>query len=216
MSEKARRILMAVFGVTLCGAGAGLMTYAGLGIDPFQVFSRGVWGLGSLDFGTFYVLLNALMLVFIFFWNRHMIGLGTVINLFGVGYIVEWSRGAMQAALPAPTLPARLGVMLAALVLCCLASALYFTADLGVSTYDAIALTLAQRTSRLPFRVIRILCDLACVGIGCALGAGAMAGVCTVVCALGMGPLISFFNRTVAQPLLSGRRPAARRRPRLA
>ena len=207
---------MAVSGVTLCGAGAGLMTYAGLGIDPFQVFSRGVWGLVPLDYGTFYVLLNALMLVFIFFWNRHMIGLGTVINLFGVGYIVEWARSAMQAAMPAPSLPVRLAVVFAALVLCCLASALYFTADLGVSTYDAIALTLSQRTSRLPFRAIRILCDLACVVIGCALGAGPMAGLCTIVCALGMGPLIAFFNRTVAQPLRCGRRPAAGRRPRLA
>ena len=52
----------------------------------------------------------------------------------------------------------------------------------------------------LPFRVVRIICDLICTAVGVLLGAPA--GIGTVITALFMGPLISFFRRTVSEPLL--------------
>ena len=87
----------------------------------------------------------------------------------------------------------------------CIAAALYYTADLGVSTYDAIPLHIADRKPRalgkiVPFRVVRIICDLICVGIGFALGF--MPSIGTIITALFMGPLITFFKRTLSDPLL--------------
>lgn len=207
MNEKTRRILMTVGGVSFGAVGAGMMTHLSLGIDPFQVFSRGVWGLTPLDYGTFYVVLNAVMLAVIFFWNRRMIGLGTVINLFGVGYILEWARRGTAQYFPDPAPLARGGLMALALVILCLGSALYFTADLGVSTYDAVALTLSERQKRVPFKYIRVLTDLFCVAAGWLLGARrGYVGIGTIITAFFMGPLVSFFNRTVAQPLRYGRK----------
>ena len=92
----------------------------------------------------------------------------------------------------------------------CLASALYFTADLGVSTYDAVSLIWSEKQSRVPFRVCRIVCDLVCVLAGtllCRAGGvkiSGVVGVGTVITAFFMGPLIDFFNRRVAQPFLNG------------
>ena len=92
-----------------------------------------------------------------------------------------------------------------------LASALYFTANLGVSTYDAIALVWSERLSRIPFQFCRIITDSVCVAAGVALclisGMDAVqifgsVGVGTIITAFFMGPLIAFFNRHVAQPLL--------------
>ena len=59
----------------------------------------------------------------------------------------------------------------------------------------------------LPFRAVRIISDLICTGIGVALGAPV--GVGTVITALFMGPLITFFRRTISEPLLARGRKAA-------
>ena len=53
----------------------------------------------------------------------------------------------------------------------------------------------------LPFRFIRIVSDLVCVTVGFVLGF--MPGVGTIVTALFMGPLITFFKRTLSDPLLT-------------
>ena len=82
MNETCRRILMTVFGVTICGLSVGMFSYSEMGLDPFQVFAHGTWKLTSLDFGTYYVILNAVLLVVIFFADKKKIGLGTLISYF--------------------------------------------------------------------------------------------------------------------------------------
>ena len=52
----------------------------------------------------------------------------------------------------------------------CFASALYFTADMGVSAYDAYALILDKRT-RIPFRMCRIGTDVITTAAGFFMGA---------------------------------------------
>ena len=84
----------------------------------------------------------------------------------------------------------------------CFASVLYFTADMGVSAYDAYALILDKRT-RIPFRMCRIGTDVLTTAAGFFMGA--VVGVGTLVTAFFMGPLIEFFNRTVARPFLYGK-----------
>ena len=102
-------------------------------------------------------------------------------------------------------LPGRVLFLAIGIVVSCFAAALYYTADLGVSTYDAIPLHISDCKPKLfgrvlPFRVVRILSDLVCTTVGVILGAPA--GVGTVITALFMGPLISFFRRTVSEPWL--------------
>jgi len=205
--EMRRRIVMTIVGVCVMGFSIGLFSKSGCGFDPFQVFCHGVWNFinarvgGGLSFGTFYTALNALLLVLIFFLNRRKIGLGTLINILLVGHMADASEYIADQLCPEPGMAARILFMLAGIVIMCFASALYFTADLGVSTYDAVALTVSERTSA-PFRWCRIISDLLCVLIGWRLGAAV--GIGTLVTAFFMGPLIDFFNRTVAIPLRKG------------
>ena len=86
------------------------------------------------------------------------------------------------------------------------------TANLGVSTYDAVAIVLSGKWKLGQFRFIRIACDLVCVIIGCVLfllGGGTwrdiptIAGIGTIITAFFMGPLIDWFNRKVAIPFLN-------------
>lgn len=54
MSEKMKRIIMTVVGVSLSGVAVGFFNYSAFGMDPFQVLAHGLWNLTPLGYGTFY------------------------------------------------------------------------------------------------------------------------------------------------------------------
>ena len=204
MSRTVKRILMTVFGVLLTGVCVGFADFASLGFDPFQVFAHGIWSLTPLDFGTFYLILNIVLLAAMLIFARKKIGLGTLINLFLLGYVASFVADGLKKLFPDPGILLRIVVLLVGLLLMCLASALYFEADLGVSTYDFIALTICEKKPW-PFRFVRIGTDLLCVIIGAILGAriiGSILGVGTIITAFFMGPFIEFFRKHVAGPML--------------
>ncbi|MER1993359.1 MAG: hypothetical protein ABS897_04965 [Eubacteriales bacterium] len=200
-----RRIVLAVVGMAIAGIAVGFFKRAFFGVDPFQCFCNGMNQVIPIGFGTLYMLINAVLLVIDFFLDRHYIGISTFINLFLVGYAAEFSENMLARWFGDLALPGRILFLAIGIVTGCIAAALYYTADLGVSTYDAIPLHIADRKPRafgkiVPFRVVRIICDLICVGIGFALGF--MPGIGTIITALFMGPLITFFKRTLSDPLL--------------
>ena len=211
MSTLTKRIVMSVLGVVICGMSVGMFKHAAFGVDPFQALMSGLDAVIPIRFGTLYVIVNLLLLSFSLITDRHKIGLATFINLFLLGSVVEFSQAQCTRLFPAPGIMARLFLLLAGIIVLSLASALYFTADLGVSTYDAVALVWSERQTRLPFQFCRVVTDSVCViagiilcllsGMGPAQIFGAV-GIGTVITAFCMGPLIAFFNRTVARPLL--------------
>ena len=208
---KTRRILMSVLGVLVGGISVGFFKLAAFGVDPFQSFMSGVDQLFALDFGTLYIIVNALLLLFALVFDRHYIGLATFINLFLLGYVVQFSYDTLLALFPAASLGLRLVCFLGGFTVLCLSASLYITADLGVSTYDAVALILANTWKVGKFKYIRIATDMVCVVLGVGLfllGGGkagdipAFVGLGTLLTAFFMGPLIDLFNRKISQPLL--------------
>lgn len=196
------RIWMSSLGVIICGVSVGMFRTAALGVDPFQSLMSGLNSVIPISFGTLYVAANVLLLLFSLVFDRHKIGLATLINLTLLGYVAEYSQKFFENVLPDLGFPASLLLLAAALVIMCFGSALYFNADLGVSTYDAVSLVISEKQSRVSFRVCRILSDLVCVLLGALLcrisgmdlrGIGGAVGLGTVLTAFCMGPLISFF-----------------------
>ncbi len=213
-----RRVMMSALGVVICGISVGMFKHVALGVDPFQALMSGLDAVIPIPFGTLYVIVNLVLLLFSLLLDRKKIGLATLINLFLLGYIAEFSQRCMRSLFPDPGLVLRLGILAVAIVIMCLASAFYFTANLGVSTYDAVALIWSERQKRIPFSVCRIIADLCCVagGIALCLAAGfslqqvlGEVNIGTIITAFFMGPLIAFFNRRVARPFLEGARQAS-------
>ena len=207
-----RRILMSVLGVAISGFSVGMFKFAALGVDPFQTLMSGLDALIPIRFGTLYVIVSVVLILFAIIFDRTKIGIATLINLFFLGYIVEFSQNLWTRMLPGATLTMRLLILLIAIIMLCLASSLYFTADLGVSVYDAISLIWSQRQDRIKFAYCRVISDLVCVVCGTVLlamaGSGvsgifANVGIGTIVTAFFMGPLVTYFNIHVAQPMLN-------------
>lgn len=209
---KTRRIFMSLFGVIICAISVGIFKIAALGVDPFQSLMSGLDKLIPISFGTLYVIVNVLLLTFSLIADRHYIGIATFINLFLLGYITQWTYAFLQTIIVNPSILIRLLCLLVGIVIICFGSALYMTADLGVSTYDAVALILVNKWHIGQFKYIRIVTDVICVLIGAGLfllGGGKFSkiptiiGIGTIVTAFFMGPLIEFFNQKVAIPLLN-------------
>lgn len=208
---KTRRIAMCLGGVVICSIAVGVFKIAALGVDPFQSFMAGMDLWIPIGFGTLYMIVNAVLLLFSLIFNRHYIGIATFINLFLLGYITQFTLELLQKLLPNPSIGVRVLCLVIGIVVICFGSALYMTADLGVSTYDAVALILANTWHLGQFKYIRIVTDVICILAGCIIfiiAGGAwkdiptIAGIGTIITAFFMGPLIEFFNQKVARPML--------------
>ena len=206
-----KRIFMSLFGVIICAISVGVFKIAALGVDPFQSFMAGLDKLVPLDFGLLYIIVNALLLIFALVFDRHYIGIATFINLFLLGYITQFSYQFLQTVIVEPSIFVRAACLVVGVVVICFGSAFYMTADLGVSTYDAVALIIVNTWKKGKFQYVRIITDIVCVILGAALfvlGGGkisaipTIAGIGTIITAFFMGPLIEFFNVHVARPIL--------------
>ena len=203
---------MSVLGVVLCGISVGFFKLAAFGVDPFQSLMSGIDKLIPLSFGILYVIVNALLLIFALVFDRHYIGIATFINLFLLGYIVEFTQWLLCLIFPAAGIVVRTVFFVVGFISLCFSSSLYITADLGVSTYYAIAIVMAENWKKGKFKFISIATDVVCVVLGITLfllGGGkpseitASVGIGTILTAFFMGPLIDFFNKTVAIPMLN-------------
>ena len=212
MNLRNRRIFMSLFGVIVCAISVGIFKIAALGVDPFQSFVSGLHTVFTISFGTLYTIVNIVLLTFSLIVDRHNIGIATFINLFLLGYITEFSYAFFQTLLPDPSMITRFICLILAVIILCFSSAFYMTADLGISTYDAIANVMAYKWKIGKFKYCRIATDFVCVISGTLLfllGGGkwsevpTLVGIGTIITAFFMGPLIEFFNEKAARPFLN-------------
>ncbi len=197
-----KRIAMFFFGVIITGFCIGAFQKANLGADPFTCFVTGIANIFHSTYSVFYLIVTGTLLVGVFFVERHYIGIATLINLFFTGMAADFMKNLLDGFFPAPGMAARIGMMLFGIFGTCLGASVYFTADLGVSAYDAWSLIAAYKYKLLAFRVCRIISDSICVltGFIChvTIGAG------TVITALFMGPVVQWFNTNLSEPFLYG------------
>lgn len=212
MDKKKKRILMSIIGVAVCGVSVGFFKRATYGVDPFQSLMSGLSAVLPISFGTLYVLVNICLLLFSVINDKSKIGIATLINLFFLGYIADFSHNTLLQLLPNLGYIGRAVMLIIGIVAMCIASSFYFTADMGVSTYDAVSLVMAYKWKIASFKVCRIGCDLCCVIIGLILfflsgqnfsEIGQVVGIGTIVTAFFMGPLIEYFNVHIARPFLN-------------
>lgn len=208
---KTKRITMSLFGVVICAISVGIFKIAALGVDPFQSLMSGLNKLIPMGFGTLYVIVNVVLLSFVLITDRHYIGLATFINLFLLGYITQFTYEFLQTVIVNPSMVVRVLCLIIGIVIICFGSAFYMTADLGVSTYDAVALVISHTWKKGKFQYVRICTDLVCVIAGAiifliaggkVLEIPTIIGVGTIITAFFMGPMIEFFNVKIARPFL--------------
>lgn len=200
-----KRAGMMILGILFIGLCVSFLRLSGFGVDPFSAMNLGISGFIGWSFGTWQLLMNAVILVIVFFQARHCIGAGTIINMIFVGYIADFVCWLAQDVVQIEmSLPLRIIALVLAQLMASMGVALYMVADMGIAPYDSVAIIIEKLThQKIPFHKARVLSDVVVVIVGIAFaiasGAGiwAVAGIGTVINACFNGPLIQFFkNKT--------------------
>lgn len=195
------RGLAVVVGIFMVGIAVGFFKLVAMGADPFTAMNTGISGMLAMQFGTLQLIVNALFLVLVFVFKKKFIGFGTIFNMVFVGYTADFLMWVLaQWRISFDTVFARVLVLAIAVVLICIGDALYISADMGMSPYDAVGYIIELLTKgKVPFRAARIASDIVCVSIGFVTGMQTgiqwkIVGIGTVVSAFCTGPLIQFFR----------------------
>lgn len=193
-----------IIGNMILGVGIGIFKLSGFGNDPSSAMVMAVGAKLGITFSVMLLIFNCLWFVVEIIFGRHLIGLGTFFNWFLVGIFADLFVNSVTSvmAIPAAFLP-RLLILIVGILVLSFACSLYQTADMGISPYDSHALILSERLPT-PYFWLRIGTDGLCTLV--ALAFGGLIGIGTLVCALGLGPFISFFNRTVSEKLIFGQK----------
>ncbi|BCJ45466.1 membrane protein [Actinoplanes ianthinogenes] len=191
-----RRVTQLLVGLVLYGVSMALMIESGLGLNPWDVFHQGLSEVTGISFG-WVVLLVGVPVLLLWIPLRQRPGIGTVANLLIVGF----SADAALAVLPAgATIPARVGYLVAGILLNGVATGLYIGSRMGPGPRDGLMTGLARRFPKLSLRMIRTGIELSVLGAGFLLGG--TVGVGTIAYALAIGPLVHLFlpRLTVPEP----------------
>lgn len=197
-----RRIAAMLTAVVIMGLGVSLFLLGAMGADPFSTINLGVSSKLGLTFGAWQAVFNGVLLLLVLFLDRSMLGLGTLGNMFLVGFSADFFTPLLERLFTAPEaipLWGRLLLTLGGVAMQIIGCSFYVTSNLGMAPYDCISFIVPNRT-KIPFRWWRIISDLVCVTVG--FLCGAKVGLGTLIMAFGTGPLLPLCNKYLAAPLL--------------
>ena len=198
------RLVRLVVGLWLYGLSIALMIKGAVGASPWDVFHLGAYLHLPVSYGTI-MILAAVGVLLMWIPLRQRPGLGTVANTLLLGPLTDLNL----ALVPAPShLLVRNGYMLAGVLVCAFATAMYVGAQLGPGPRDGLMTGLARRTGW-SIRLVRTGIEVAVLVAGVLLGGAA--GIGTVIFAFGVGPATQYFLPFLTVPLAPGSRAVARR-----
>ncbi|MET3426109.1 putative membrane protein YczE [Actinoplanes tereljensis] len=182
-----RRFTQLFVGLVLYGVSMAFMVKSGLGLNPWDVFHQGLSKATGISFGWVVILLGVPILL-LWIPLRQRPGIGTIANLFVVGFAVD----AALAMLPAGHgIPARIAYLVGGILLNGLATGLYIGSNFGPGPRDGLMTGIVGRFPKLSIRLVRTAIELSVLGVGFLLGG--TVGVGTVAYALAIGPLVHLF-----------------------
>ena len=194
-----KRILTSLVGLILCGVGVSMFLYSGMGVDPASVFELGIAKVFGISYGTSSALINVVILLIVFFIDKSYINISSLIAIFGIGYTADFVRKILSILIQGePNLILKLVLILIGLFIMSCGIATYIKAELGVGAIDLIS-EIISRKSKVQYRVVRVIGDVAFVVIGFLLGG--TVGVGTVVAAFLTGPTVQLVRPGIEKVL---------------
>jgi len=181
-----RDLLVIEIGFLLFGLAITLMIRANLGTSAWAVLEVALAQKLHITIGTMTVLMGFLVLSGALIM-REKLGWGTLGNILSIG---PW-EDMWLSIIPSikDNLPLQIGMLLVAILLMGLASAIYIGVDAGAGPRDSMMLAI-KRTTGVSIRVARGCIEVTVVTIGWLLGGPA--GIGTLIYALLVGPAIQW------------------------
>jgi uncharacterized membrane protein YczE len=158
-----------------------------LGLSPWDTLHQGLSRHTPLSFGMASVFVSVVVLLLAWRLGAR-IGIGTVANAVLVGSFIQGLTAIGPVdRLSESSLGVRIGLLVVAMLLIGIGSALYLGAWLGAGPRDSLMVVGGERTG-LRLGIVRAVLELLALAAGFALGG--TIGVGTIVFALGVGPAL--------------------------
>ncbi|MEK4349243.1 hypothetical protein MHI27_07155 [Paenibacillus sp. FSL H8-0261] len=200
-----KRLLIMIIGNVFLGMGISIFKLSGMGNDPFSGMAMALAESVGITYANFLILLNLVLFVIEFITGRKFIGVGTFVNAILLGYIATFFHNNWLSLFGEPHLLwQRVVIVAIGVVVCSFGVSLYQTSKVGVAPYDSLSLIMRENFPKISYFWHRMFTDALCALI-CFL-AGGIVGLGTLVSALGLGPIIHFFDVNFTEKLLAKRR----------
>lgn len=184
--RRLRRLTQLILGLLLFGGALGLMVRGALGLAPWDVLHTGLIRFLPLSLGQM-VILTSFAVLLLWVPLRERPGIGTIANAVLVGL----SADVVLALVATPdSWGLRTAYLVLGLLINGIGSALYIGSQFGRGPRDGLMTGLARVTGR-SLQLMRTAVEVSVVLIGLLLGG--VAGVGTLLYALGIGPLTQLF-----------------------
>ena len=195
-----KRIIVCFLAVFGMGLFLSFLMLCGLGTDPCSFMNKAISLRIGMMFGTWQLIINAVMLVIVILWDRSSLGFGTIFNMVLVGYYVDFFDWLWGKTIPAHFFTdtvTKWPIFLGALLCFIISAAVYINSDMGVAPYDAlpkiITEKVANRFPKFPKMLVRMAWDFSAILIGILAGGKPVVGI--VLMAVFLGPAISLVGK---------------------
>lgn len=185
--KKLKKLFFVVLGSFIMGFGISLTIAVNLGSDPMTLFWIGIANQLHITVGQANLLVCAVLLFIVFFFDRHQIHVGSIINPIAIAVVTDWLAFMDLQSL---SYGVRIILMILGFMILAFGAALYAIADYGRGAYEAVVFTVCEK-GHIAVGIVRTSCDIILAILGILLGATAAIGTILAILCIGSG--IQFF-----------------------
>lgn len=180
------KIIIIWIGSIIAAYGITLAMYAGFGGATLAVLWQGISKTFHISIGMASLIVAVVMLVFVLFYDRSQIHIGTVLYQIVYSFCVDLFA---KVHVYSTHMWINAILMLLGITFFAIGTGFYAAASLGRGSYEALTFSLAEKNGW-QVKAVRILLDAVMVIVGVLLGG--KFGICTIVTILISGPIIQF------------------------
>lgn len=183
-----KKLVIIVVGSVIAAYGITLAMYAGFGGATLAVLWQGLSKTFPMTIGMASFVVAAAMVLFVLFYDRRQIHIGTVLYQIVYSTCVDLFANCHVYS---ETMWINFLIMMLGVVVFAVGTGLYAAASLGRGSYEALTFALAEKNNW-QVRIVRMVLDILMVVAGVLLGG--KFGACTIVTVMISGPIIQFVN----------------------
>ena len=184
LRPKSTTIFFLVFGLTLFGAGEGLLIVSFAGASPWSVLAQGISLNTDISVGVVTFLVSVSVL-FLWIFLKQKPGLGTLFNILIIASMID----LCIIFVPTPEIYYnKILLSIMSVLFVGLGTGFYLVANLGPGPRDGL-MTGLQKKTNLPIALVRAFLEILVVSIGWYLGG--IVGIGTLLFAFGIGPAVA-------------------------
>lgn len=194
------RTVSVIIAVITMGFALSFLVLVDMGTDPCTALNLAVAEKVGLSIGNWQAIFNTCLFILVIIFGRKYIGIGTVANMYLVGYSLEFFRWVWKQCIPLEifeNMGVRIAVLIPALFVFIIAAAVYMDVKLGTAPYDAIAFIISDRLPKVSIKILRIVYDMTFIVIAFILGN--TVGLVTLLIAFTLGPAIGYVGEFLAK-----------------